>query len=123
MTGPKIGDRVHVEYDGVVLTDVTGGTAYMVDVDGLHGARALAHRRNITVITPPIKVGDIVTADNIDQLSAWSIISRPRNGLAIQNQRKGGWIMATSEDSSCDVPISRIVRWGDVVVVRVGDGA
>jgi hypothetical protein len=64
MSTPKVGDRVHVEFEGEVQA-IHGGDLWVTSQDlgttpGPRGARV--HHSACTVITPPVKVGDVATA-------------------------------------------------------------
>ena len=69
MTALKVGDRVHVEFDGTVSASPPTGLALFIDPDG-HGSRAIIHRDLVTRLADPIGpeprwlVGDAIIVTN-----------------------------------------------------------
>jgi hypothetical protein len=123
MTAPKEGDRVRVEYEAVYRRGPSKDGSHIVEVrigtedDYWAGVPGDA---TLTVLAPPVKVGDVVTADNIDTLPNGSIIAIPRAiGLVSQKHHSTGeWFVL----GGGSLP-TRPERWTDPpVVLRVGGG-
>jgi hypothetical protein len=82
VTAPKVGDRVRVEFEGEVWRSDQDARTFDIRLDGsgeqfdrLHPVYATVYPEHCEVIVPPIKVGDLVTAENITQLPIGSIIA------------------------------------------------
>lgn len=81
MTAPKVGDRVHVEYEGVIRSRVQSGRLF-VEVEG-RTYSAAAYPEHMTVIAPPVKVGDDATLDVLNSLPNASVVIA-KGGLVAQ---------------------------------------
>lgn len=112
MTAPRPGDRVRVEFDGVVREVAPSGLVHLESVSGW-----LVPRFACTVIVPPIAVGDLVTADNIGQLAMGSVIARP--GFSPVEKRTDGFWRSTTGAILDDREMGR----NDAVVLRIGGGS
>lgn len=79
MSAPKKGDRVWVEFEGVVQArSLISGlcTIKYEDCDSTFLFESVPDEI-CRVLAPPVKVGDVVTAENIGQLPDRSVIGVP----------------------------------------------
>jgi hypothetical protein len=117
MTAPKVGDRVHVEFDGEVV-----GWSKDVPTQILVGFDGNAHRvapSVCTVIVPPVRVGDKLTLDDASRLPHGSVVALV-GGLARTLHAMNGQRYWRSTGLGGEWPDEDMV---DAIVLRVGDGS
>jgi hypothetical protein len=105
----KVGDRVHVEFDGEVRGFSPAGLVYLANDWAVPYFAC-------TVIVPPVKVGDIVTPDNIGQLPPRSVIASDRE--VAMSVPTGCWFIDGSEQSRSSEKL--IARTDSYRVLRIG---
>lgn len=101
---PRKGDRVHVEYDGVVRAVLSSGRV-MIAADGYENRPgAIAWPDAVTVLAPAPKVGDVIDADTPEP---------PTNAVLIDERGStlkrvlAGWVYASA--------YSHAFTWADIV--------
>lgn len=124
----KIGDRVRVTFDGVVTyenhpyEDVP--LAYDIKIDGANKDVEYVPAAHIAVVSPPVKVGDPVTADNIGDIPPGSVVvgaGGHSSGLAAQKNTDNEW--RTADAAHISITDEFIVRHWGAVVVHIPGGA
>jgi hypothetical protein len=120
MNAPREGQRVRVSYEATYCetSPYAGHIVTFAGPDGDQYRAGVPMNAEFEVIVPPIKVGDVVTADNIGQLPPWSIVARRDEGLAIQRERNCVWMCR-----GVGIPKGDLIGWGDVEVLRIGGGS
>lgn len=117
MTAPKVGDRVRVEFEGIVDHIRSRGGTHL---DVLTDDKLIAEWVPIsacTVIAPPVKVGDPATLEVLDALPKFSVVIGGLADLAAQKRSNGLWY-ATGYDYSMKSPA--IAHWDGVTVLHIG---
>lgn len=119
MTAPKKGDPVHVEYDGVVRGDphpTTGRLPVAANGDG----PCYVSPNYVSVIVPPIKVGDRATQEVLDALPLGSAIVTGSGLVASFYANLGGaWFFAGDPGSYT----SKTVAEWNPTVIHIGGGS
>jgi hypothetical protein len=125
MSGLKVGDRVRVEFEGVVESSDSGPRLSWVNGSTADGTSWTVPLSACTVLVPPIKVGDVVTADNIGQLPIGSIVCRVgETGSPAQRLRDGWLCLPGGPNTQANIYTGkRVVDWGDALVLRIGGGS
>lgn len=113
MSAPRVGDRVHVEFDGEVIKSVPHFVMVRHEIDG--GDQVYVRTAVVTVIVPPIKVGDYVYPTNVGQLMEGSVIAA--DGLAAWTKRTRAWHYGNQIMHDHEVGVR-----GDQRVLRIGRG-
>jgi hypothetical protein len=118
MNRTKPGDRVHVEFEGIVQPDGSHNLQWCTVLVEGSDSKVVVRKASCTVLAPPIKVGDLVTAENLDQLGEGSVAVRP--GYAPTWHHDGLWHTCLGSP----IPGSMLLNGedDDLRVLRIGDG-
>lgn len=125
MNAPKVGDRVRVELEGTVTHAPNPWGMHRIDLDNgrlAHARFTWAAPEHCTVIAPPVKVGDVVTPDNIGQLPRESVFAYNH---AVWIKNFGVWQGSTGQsyDSDAEMVDAIAATPEKPRVLRVGGGA
>lgn len=118
MTAPKPGDRVRVEFEGTV-TDAKSSHSGRFPVAPVRSglfAVALVHiaPEALTVLTPPAKVGDLLTAENVEDLPDGTVVVNAIPGGSAAQKCAEDWRTADNDLSGHSV-----ARWSNPRIVYI----
>jgi hypothetical protein len=121
MSDLKVGDRVKVAaFEATVNHVYPSGKRFSVWADGtINATVTLIPRRYLELIPEPTKVGDKVTADNIDRLPPGTVI-RTDLGTVAERQSGDGWLRTGTAISLSSAFIA--AEW-DATVIYLPDTA